>query len=160
MIRKGNDTSSTMFTILLSKVQSILEEKKDKGFQDIVNILQQNIDHYSWVGIYFVKGQNLVLGPWRGPKATEHTEIPIGNGICGSAAASGRTEIIADVHKDQRYLSCFLSTKSEIVVPIIHDDNVVGEIDIDSDEKDAFSNDDRLFLEKIADMLAEHIHRS
>ena len=78
-------------------------------------------------------------------------------GICGAAAATGKTEVIPDVHQDDRYLSCFISTKSEIVVPIKIDDKIIGEIDIDSDIKDAFSEEDCIFLEKIADMLAEHI---
>jgi len=125
--------------------------------EDIVVFLHDSFDHYSWVGIYIVHGKNLILGPWKGPHATEHTRIPIGQGICGVAAASGKTEVILDVHKDNRYLSCFISTKSEIVVPIKKDGKIVGELDIDSDKKDAFSNEDSVFLEKIADMLSEHI---
>ena len=124
---------------------------------DVVVFLVNNFNHYSWLGIYLVEGNDLVLGPWRGPNATEHTRIPIGQGICGSAAASGKTEVISDVNADSRYLSCFVSTKSEIVVPIKKDTKVIGEIDIDSDVKDAFTEDDKIFLEKIADMLSKHI---
>lgn len=65
--------------------------------------------------------------------------------------------MVGDVNKDDRYLSCFVSTRSEIVVPIIKNGKVVAEIDIDSDKKDSFTDDDRLFLEKVADMLGEHI---
>jgi L-methionine (R)-S-oxide reductase len=85
---------------------------------DVVNFLQKNFNHYNWVGIYIVKDYNLVLGPWSGKQATEHIKIPIGKGICGSAAESGKTEVVDDVNADNRYLSCFISTKSEIVVPI------------------------------------------
>jgi GAF domain-containing protein len=99
----------------------------------------------------------LVLGPWRGKEATEHIRIPIGSGVCGSAAQSGTTEIVDDVSKDTRYLSCFLSTRSEIVVPIKKGTKVVGEIDIDSDVTAAFDKNDKVFLEKIADMLSQHI---
>ena len=95
-------------------------------------------DHYSWVGIYLVEGDDLVLGPWKGPQATEHVRIPIGQGICGAAAASGETEIVDDVNTDERYLACFVSTRSEIVVPIAYEGRVVGEIDIDSDVPGAF----------------------
>jgi len=122
-----------------------------------IDYLYENFNHYSWIGIYIVKGNDLVLGPWRGPYITEHTRIPIGQGICGSAAASGKTEAIPDVKADSRYLSCFVSTKSEIVVPIKKDKNIIGEIDIDSDKKDAFKEKDIVFLEKIADMLSKHI---
>ena len=125
--------------------------------RDIVNFLYKNIDHYSWVGIYLVEGNDLVLGPWMGKQATEHTRIPIGKGICGSAAASGKTEIISDVKADDRYLACFITTKSEIVVPIKKEEQILGEIDIDSDIKDAFTFEDKEFLERIADMLGKHI---
>jgi len=98
------------------------------------------------------------LGPWCGKQATEHIKIPIGKGICGSAASTGKTEIVKDVNVDKRYLSCFISTKSEIVVPIKKGKKVLGEIDIDSDRKNAFSKKDKIFLENLADMLCEHIH--
>ena len=142
---------------LLEKITQILTQNPEHKLQQIVDLLQTTIAHYSWVGIYVVKGNNLILGPWNGPEATEHTTIPIGKGICGSAAATGKTEIISNVHADDRYLSCFISTRSEIVVPIKKQENIIGEIDIDSDKTQAFTNQDTIFLEKVADMLAEHI---
>lgn len=131
--------------------------KSSGMLNDVVKYLYDNFDHYSWVGIYLVEGNDLVLGPWLGKQATEHTVIPIGKGICGSAAATGNTEIIPDVNADNRYLACFVSTESEIVVPIKKEGIIIGEIDIDSDAKDAFSKKDKEFLEKVADMLAQHI---
>lgn len=125
--------------------------------QNVVDFLFEHFDIYSWIGIYVVHGKELVLGPWRGDKETEHTRIPIGKGVCGSAALSGTTEIVDDVSKDERYLACFVSTRSEIVVPIKRNGIVVGEIDIDSDVADAFTNDDAVFLEKVANMLSQHI---
>ena len=125
--------------------------------QDVVDVLYESFEKYSWVGIYLVKGDVLVLGPWKGKQATEHTTISVGKGVCGSAARSGKTEVVNDVSKDNRYLSCFRSTRSEIVVPIIKNSKVIGEIDIDSDVSAAFNNTDKKFLEKIADMLCQHI---
>jgi len=122
--------------------------------QRTVELLHDRFDHYSWVGIYLVEGDELVLGSWQGPEATEHVRIPVGQGVCGAAAASGRTEIVDDVNADPRYLACFLSTRSEIVVPVRYDDIVVAEIDIDSDEQAAFSEADREFLERVAEQLA------
>ena len=90
-----------------------------------------------------------MLGPWNGPQATEHVRIPVGQGVCGAAAASGETEIVDDVNADPRYLACFPSTRSEIVVPIAHEGRVVGEIDIDSDRPAAFGEDDRALLERV-----------
>jgi L-methionine (R)-S-oxide reductase len=126
-------------------------------FQKIVDVLYYNFEKYSWVGIYFVKGNELILGPWKGKQATEHTTIPLGMGICGAAAKTGKIEIVDDITKDIRYLSCFLSTRSEIVVPIKKMNVVVGEIDIDSDGPTAFDKNDAIFLEKVADMLSQHI---
>lgn len=123
------------------------------GVQAVVDLLAA-LDDYSWVGVYVVVGDVLVLGPWRGPAATEHVRIPVGEGICGAAAASGRTEIVADVAEDDRYLACFASTRSEIVVPIVRDGAVVGEIDVDSDRPGAFGESDRRLLEEVATLLA------
>jgi L-methionine (R)-S-oxide reductase len=132
------------------------EEPSDDVLRRVVDILHDRFDDHSWVGIYFVEGDELVLGPWRGPQATEHVRIPVGQGICGAAAASGETEIVADVRVDDRYLSCFVSTRSEIVVPIVYDRLVVAEIDIDSDRPAAFGEDDRAFLERVAAAISEH----
>ncbi len=139
-------------------IQSILQNKKERGIQEIVTYLNEHFPCYNWVGIYIVKGDHLHLGPWKGKHPTEHTSIPIGLGVCGSAAQTGNTEVIGDVHADKRYLCCFLSTRSEIVVPIKYHSVVIGEIDIDSDTPHAFTKQDTLFLEKIADMLKMHIH--
>ena len=140
-----------------SELRDIISTNDASTLFKVVDYLYEKFNNYSWIGIYLVEGDDLVLGPWRGPHATGHTKIPIGKGICGSAAASGKTEVIADVNVDNRYLSCFISTKSEIVVPIKKNYKILGEIDIDSDVKDAFSNEDKEFLEKIEDMLGKHI---
>jgi len=140
------------------KIKKLLVSKKSPNvLQDVVDVLYEDFDTYNWVGIYLVKGEHLFLGPWNGTQATEHTEIPIGTGVCGAAAKTGRTELVDDVSKDKRYLSCFLSTRSEIVVPIKKKNIVIGEIDIDSDAPAAFTINDTVFLEKVADMLSQHI---
>jgi L-methionine (R)-S-oxide reductase len=126
------------------------ESEADEVLRRVVEVLHDRFPHYSWAGIYLVEGTDLVLGPWKGPKATEHVRIPVGQGICGAAAASGRTEVVDDVNADERYLACFPSTRSEIVVPIAYEGRVVGEIDIDSDVPAAFSEADRVFLERVA----------
>jgi L-methionine (R)-S-oxide reductase len=121
----------------------------DEVLQAAVDVLHDRFDDYSWVGIYLVEGDDLVLGPWKGPQATDHVRIPVGQGICGAAAATGQTEVVDDVNADERYLACFPSTRSEIVVPIAYEGRVVGEIDIDSDRPAAFGQDDRAFLERL-----------
>ena len=140
------------------KIQDIISEvDPSEVLRNVVDFLYENFDRYSWVGIYIVEGNDLILGPWNGEHATEHTRMPIGKGICGSAAESGKTEVIPDVNADGRYLACFVSTKSEIVVPIKKDGKILGEIDIDSDIKNAFNEKDAIFLEKIADKLSVFI---
>ncbi len=146
------------YALAEQKIKTILLQKDTSNvLQQVVNFLQKHFKQYNWVGIYVIQNDVLVLGPWRGKEATEHVRIPIGRGVCGSAAQRGKTEIVDDVSKDNRYLSCFLSTRSEIVVPIKKGIKVVGEIDIDSDVFAAFDKNDVAFLEKIADMLHQHI---
>lgn len=130
------------------------EPAPDLVLQRTVELLHDRFEHHTWVGVYLVHGGELVLAAWKGPRPTEHVRIPIGVGICGAAAASGRTEVVDDVRSDPRYLACFPSTRSEIVVPIRFHEDIVGELDIDSDEPAAFTETDRRFLEHVARMLS------
>jgi L-methionine (R)-S-oxide reductase len=142
----------------LEAIGSILDRggEADDLLRRVVELLQKGFEHYSWLGIYLVDGAELVLGPWQGPEATEHVRIPVGQGICGAAAANGKTEVVDDVNADPRYLACFPSTRSEIVVPIVYEGRVVGEIDIDSDRPAAFGHEDSAFLERVAELIAPH----
>jgi L-methionine (R)-S-oxide reductase len=140
----------------LNLVRAVVAEAPgpESAAQRVVELLHERFPHYDWVGIYWIEGSDLVLGPWIGPEATEHTRIPIGTGVCGAAAASGQTEIVPDVEADPRYLACFASTRSEIVVPIFAEGAVVGEIDIDGSDLDAFDETDARFLEEVVALLA------
>lgn len=128
--------------------------------KNAVNLLRENFEAYSWVGIYLVKGADLVLAAYAGEGETEHVRIPIGQGICGLAAKEGETIVVPDVNKDPRYLMCFPSTRSEIVVPIRSGTKVLGEIDIDSDRLSGFTGNDRNFLEQAAEVLASFLERN
>jgi GAF domain-containing protein len=118
-----------------------------------VALLKAAMPHYTWVGIYLLEGTELVLGPYLG-KPSPHTRIPLNRGICGAAASQKATIVVDDVNSDPRYLACSLETKSEIVVPIMRGDAVLGEIDIDSDRPAAFGPADRALLEDVARALA------
>jgi GAF domain-containing protein len=132
------------------KFKKILESQNSNILEEAIDLLYKMFEKYNWIGIYIIKNNYLLLGPWRGEQATEHIRIPVGKGVCGSAAKTGKTEIVNDVNNDKRYLSCFVSTKSEIVVPIKKNDIIIGEIDIDSDYLESFDSKDKLLLDKIA----------
>ena len=122
----------------------------------VVDVLKERVPHYTWVGIYLLEGDELVLGPYRG-KPSPHTRIPLGRGICGAAATEKATISVDDVNADPRYLACSIETRSEIVVPIMRGDEVLGEIDIDSDRAAAFTYADRELLEQVAARIATRL---
>lgn len=121
-----------------------------------VALLKAGVPHYTWVGIYLLEGDELVLGPFLG-KPSPHTRIPVGSGICGAAASEKDTIVVDDVNADPRYLACSIETQSEIVVPIMRGADVLGEIDIDSDARAAFGQGDRVLLQRVAALLAEKL---
>ncbi|NQW03023.1 MAG: GAF domain-containing protein [Acidobacteria bacterium] len=121
-----------------------------------VALLKARVAHYTWVGIYLLEGDELVLGPYLG-KPSPHTRIPVGQGICGAAASEQATIIVDDVTSDARYLACSIETRSEIVVPIMDGTRVLGELDIDSDQPAAFGDADRRLLEAVAGALAPRL---
>jgi L-methionine (R)-S-oxide reductase len=136
-----------------------VETIPERALQRAVEILKRDMPHYTWVGVYLLEGDELVLGPFLG-KPSPHTRIPIGRGICGAAARNKQTIVVDDVNADERYLACSLETKSEIVVPIMSGARVLGEIDIDSDRPAAFNKDDRNLLEEVANILAQKLEAS
>ena len=112
--------------------------------------------HYRWVGIYKVTRTECVIVAGTGSEPPTYARFPKTQGLCGAVAESCETLIVGDVKKDLRYLPTFWSTRSEIVVPIISESTkkVVGLIDAESDKLDAFTEDDRDFLEHVAVLLA------
>jgi GAF domain-containing protein len=143
---------------VLAHVRTAIAPEPDPGraLERAVAVLKQELPHYTWVGIYLLEGNELVLGPYLG-KPSPHTRIPLGRGICGAAATENATIIVDDVNADPRYLACSIDTKSEIVVPIAQGAQVLGEIDIDSDRHAAFGPADRTLLEEVAALLAPHL---
>ncbi|MEN2435388.1 GAF domain-containing protein [Weeksellaceae bacterium A-14] len=136
---------------LKKRLSVILESPKHKTeekLQKICFLLDQEIPYFNWTGFYFRNGdrEELVLGPYVGAE-TEHTVIPFGKGICGQVAISSETFVVPDVSKESNYLSCSVSTKSEMVVPVFKDGENIGQIDIDSHQIDPFTDDDRKMLE-------------
>jgi L-methionine (R)-S-oxide reductase len=124
----------------------------------VVEVLSEAHPTWSWVGVYLLVGDKLILGPYVGPD-TEHTEIPVGTGVCGAAVESGRNTVIGNVKQIADYLACSPGTQSEMVVLIKDDGDIVGEFDIDSDNLDAFAPEDLDAIRPLADLAGERCRR-
>lgn len=143
-------------TEIIKQIDELVQSKKEREdvLRETVKVLKENYEHYNWVGIYLLDGDELVLGPYLG-KPSPHTRIRLNKGICGAAASQKKTVNIPDVNSDPRYLACSLETRSEIVVPIMRGEQVFGEIDIDSNKLTAFTKEDQLLLEQVCSILSE-----
>ena len=144
------------FERIITKATEIINSNQNNNeiLQQIAILLKNDVTHYNWVGFYIFdkQGQTLLLGPYVG-KATEHTHIPIGKGVCGQVAQNKQTMIVQDVSAIENYIACSLDVLSEIVVPIILNGEFVAEVDIDSHAQAPFTNNDKELLEEIAEML-------
>jgi L-methionine (R)-S-oxide reductase len=146
------------FDQLLGQVESIVasSQPRDELLGRICALLEAEVAHYDWVGFYLVDPnaeRELVLGPYVGAP-TDHVRIPFGKGICGQAADTEAVFIIQDVSQETNYLSCSPDVRSEIVVPILKDGAILGELDIDSHDLAPFSAHDRAFLESVCAAVA------
>lgn len=147
------------FEELQPKVLDILGHEnvlRDEKLQQLCHLLKENIDYYDWVGFYFRNGEKeeLVLGPYAG-EATDHTVIPFGKGICGQVAVSNQNFVVPDVTAQDNYIACSITVKSEIVVPMFVNGRNIGQIDIDSNIIDAFTERDERFLEFVNEEVAK-----
>ena len=144
------------------EIVSLVEQKVgasasgDEVLRYAVEVLKQEREHYNWVGIYMIEGNMLVLHNYIG-KPTEHTHIPIGKGVCGVAVAEGANQIVGDVTKLDNYLACSVETRAEIVVLIRRGAEILGQIDIDSDLENAFTNEDEALLSRVADLIGRRL---
>lgn len=147
------------FDDLKPTIQSISKKEKltvDERLIQICELLEANVPYYNWVGFYFKNGDKneLKLGPYVG-EPTDHTIIPFGKGICGQVAVSNENFVVPDVAAQDNYIACSITVKAEIVVPIFVNGENVGQIDIDSNTPDPFSEKDERFLEFICTQVAE-----
>lgn len=140
---------------VVSAVEQLIETgaSLDEVLKHSVHLLKQERERYDWVGIYLLEGDMLVLHNYIG-KPTEHTHIRVGVGVCGVAVAEGVNQIVGDVTRLDNYLACSVGTRSEIVVLIRKGPEIIGQIDIDSDLENAFTNEDETLLIRIADLIS------
>ena len=148
------------FDGLLKGIERIVnthwDDERDEILERICAALKNGVPHYDWVGFYLVDPDAervLILGPYVGAP-TEHTRIPFGTGICGQGAATEATFIVQDVTLEANYLSCSPDVRSEIVVPILKEDVIVGELDIDSHALAPFTHQDQAFLDAVCAQVA------
>lgn len=142
-----------MLTSLEPKVLEIVRDETksvDTRLGEICELLRSNVPYYDWVGFYFKNGdkEELKLGPYAGAP-TDHTIIPFGKGICGQVAVSNQNFVVPDVAAQDNYIACSITVKAEIVVPLFVNGENVGQIDIDSNTPDPFTEADERFLEFI-----------
>jgi L-methionine (R)-S-oxide reductase len=145
---------------LIEQIRIAIAEKntEDEVLKAAVELIDGFSEGYNWTGFYMKRGDALEVGPYVGPQ-TPHTTIELNRGICGAAATHKTTIVVDDVGSDPRFLACSLSTRSEIVVPLLDDDQCLGEIDIDSNQRAFFTEQDRQMLEEIAGVIVNKLKR-
>jgi GAF domain-containing protein len=145
-------TKQEQYEVLIPQIKGLLEGETDliANLANIAGALKEQFN-WLWVGFYLVKNDELVLGPFQGPVAC--TRIKKGKGVCGSSWAQNKTLIVPDVEKFPGHIACSSASKSEIVIPILHNNEVVGVLDVDSKELNEFDITDQTYLEQIASFI-------
>ncbi len=140
---------------LIKTALSLIDEELPlvSNLSNISSLLKAAFNNTSWAGFYLVHDNTLYLGPFQGSIAC--TVIPCGKGVCGTALKEQKTIIVSNVHEYPNHIACSSKTNSEMVVPMIKDNIVVGVIDLDSEEFDNYHEDDKIILEELANILSK-----
>lgn len=148
---------SAFYQQLHQQVAAIIDGERDliANMANISALLFESLEYVNWAGFYRREGDGLVLGPFQGKVAC--IRIPMGKGVCGTAAASAQTQRIADVHAFEGHIACDAASNSEIVIPVKIDGEVVAVLDIDSIEYDRFDEADQVGLETIVQLLEQQV---
>ena len=145
------------FNELKPKISDLVSRSSslDTTLKDVCELLKTSISYYDWVGFYFKNGEKeeLKIGPYAGA-TTDHEIIPFGKGICGQVAVSNENFVVSDVNSQDNYIACSLSVRSEIVIPLFVNNINIGQIDIDSNTIDPFTQKDERFLEFVCESVA------
>jgi GAF domain-containing protein len=141
-------TKEEQYQSLLPQIKGLLEGESDlvANLANVAAALKEQFN-WLWVGFYLVKNNELVVGPFQGPVAC--TRIKKGRGVCGTSWAEAKTIIVADVEKFPGHIACSSLSRSEIVVPVIRNNEVVGVLDVDSEAPDHFDETDQKYLELV-----------
>lgn len=148
-------TREEQYETALSQLKSLIADEPDRvaNLANASALLKQCLNDTNWAGFYLYDGKELVLGPFQGLPAC--IRIPLGKGVCGTSASERRTLRIADVHEFPGHIACDAASNSEIVVPLVKGDTLIGVLDIDSPLKERFDEQDQAFLEQFADILVK-----
>ncbi|WP_339610563.1 GAF domain-containing protein [uncultured Planktosalinus sp.] len=140
----------------VSKILSFDNASPDEKLTKVCELLQEHISYYDWVGFYFANEakRTLHLKAFAG-EPTDHTVIPFGKGICGQVAVSNNNFVVPDVKAQDNYIACSITVKAEIVIPLFKDGKNIGQIDIDSNTPDPFTEEDERFLEWVNEQVAK-----
>ncbi|BBU40499.1 MULTISPECIES: GAF domain-containing protein [Aeribacillus] len=157
VVESYNGTKEENYELVLKQLTALIEEEKNviANLANASALLNQFLSEINWVGFYVKDGDELVLGPFQGLPAC--VRIPIGKGVCGTAAFEKRTVRVADVNEFPGHIACDARSQSEIVVPLIKNDEVIGVLDIDSPIKNRFDEIDQRYLEKFTNILTEYL---
>lgn len=148
-LRENKDKRYEAVHLQMEALLSI-KDNKVSNMANFTALLKSSFDFF-WVGFYIIESNELVLGPFQGPVAC--TRISKGKGVCGTAWSDQQSIIVADVHEYPGHIACNPASKSEIVIPLIYDGEVIGVLDIDSTELDCFDEVDKEWLEKLCTCL-------
>jgi GAF domain-containing protein len=145
---------------LVAQAASMLDGQHDlvANAAMLSSLLYHSLDEVNWAGFYFLKGDQLVVGPFQGLPAC--VSIPMGQGVCGAAAETRRVVRVADVHSFEGHIACDAASRSEIVLPLISDGKLIGVLDLDSPVKNRFGEDDERLLKKIASLFVNSLARA
>lgn len=145
-------TKAERYEALLPQIKSVVEDEPDAiaNMANVASMIHETFGFW-WTGFYRVQGEQLILGPFQGPLAC--TRIRKGKGVCGTAWQQAETIIVPDVEQFPGHIACSSASRSEIVVPIKHDGEVVAVLDIDSAELNTFDETDKMWLERVATLL-------
>ncbi|MCH4826981.1 MAG: GAF domain-containing protein [Planococcus sp. (in: firmicutes)] len=159
MFTQANYSGSSIeqYTMLSKQLDALLDGEKNSiaNLSNASALLNQFLERINWVGFYLMEEGELVLGPFQGLPAC--VRIPVGKGVCGTAVADKRTMLVEDVQAFPGHIACDAATRSEIVVPLMKEDQVIGVLDIDSPELDRFTKDDQQGLELFVNVLMKHL---
>ena len=145
------------YELVQKQLLALIEDETNRiaNLSNAAALLNQFLDEINWVGFYLYEEDQLILGPFQGLPAC--VRIPMGKGVCGTSAATEKTLRIADVHQFPGHIACDAASRSEIVIPLMKDGNLLGVLDIDSPITDRFDEMDQQGLEKFAEILSNHL---